>query len=172
MLTAETARNENIQDNWREIAFEMPAVQHGQIVAWYQNGLASSKPDVAYVNRVNARTVTLLTAVNGIKETVRHVNDPRLRGHHEQRENGAWDFTEAHKRAELRLKVIEDRIGILDQMAVNTAMLDDPQPQKVTEYRLLRQRAIELGIELKGTPSREWLELKIRNQYAHTPITN
>lgn len=154
------------EQDWRMLAFEMPAVTHGQIVAWYQNGIASSKPQVAYVTRVNARTVTLLTAMNGVKETVRHAEDPRLRGHHEQRENGAWDFTEAHKAAELRLTALEARIHILEQVAANATMLDDPQKQKVAEYRILRQRALEMGIEMKGTPSRLWLERKIREEYA------
>jgi hypothetical protein len=140
-------------------------VQHGEIFAWFPSGRSSEKPEVAYVNRINARTVSLLTATRGVKETVRHVQDPKLKGHAEQRENGAWDFSEFRKQQTELLNDIERRLKLVERLVSNNAVsrpTNEKLSAKQAEYQELRDKAKSLGVEMRGTPTREWLEEQIR----------
>lgn len=148
--------------------FQMPRVRHGELVAWYPTGTRSQAPEVAQVFRVSGRNVHLVTATKGVKEAVRHIDDPKLKLNSDQREMGAWDFTEAAKENAQRLEELEDEVRLMRrQISTLIAAQQKKQasPKKagggLRKYQSLRNRALELGIEFEGNPPTTWLEEQI-----------
>lgn len=144
--------------------FVMPPVHHGQVVAWYPTGARSDKPQAAIVSHVGVRTLVLLTAVAGVKESVRHIDDPKTMWNFDQRANGAWDYTEFFKaEAVVRQREAAEREHILDRLAVIEAKIGitEADVARVETYNQLRERAIKLGIQVSGRPPRAWLEEQI-----------
>lgn len=85
--------------------YQMPTIPNGSVVAYFPTGLQSGPKDVGFVYRVNQKNVYLYSATKGVRTAVPHVSDPRLKLNPEQREAGAWDFTDADK---ARAREIED----------------------------------------------------------------
>jgi|TARA_R100000808_G_C2154923_1_gene166444 hypothetical protein len=154
-------------------SFQMPSVQVGTPVEFYITGTREgTEPRIGFVLRISrsGRNVVIRTADGGHFDAVRHIADPKLQLNADQRENGAWDFTEFYK------SELEERRNILERLEALEGTGPTPQnkivapaeiPQEVESetveetYSGLRERAMELGIEFKGNPKRKWLEMKI-----------
>jgi hypothetical protein len=81
-------------ENW-----VMPTVSLGQPVIFYPDGTPikrSGRPlALGFVTQKGRRSITLRMPDGTAKMGVRHVGDPKLQmGAGDQRENGAWDFTD------------------------------------------------------------------------------
>ncbi len=153
-----------------ELSFQMPHVEHGEVVAWYPSGLRSRRPEVGLCIRTADRNIHVLTALNGVKEAVRHVDDPKLQRNADQREMGAWDFTDAHKQRQQQLSDLQGKLAELKkcvaeltaQSVVKRSRKRAAKPNnKLNEYRQLLAKAREAGIEFSSKPKREWLEAEL-----------
>jgi len=78
-------------------AFTMPKPHIGQTVVWYPSSERSGRSEVAFVVKASHRNVVLRMASGLPRETVCHVDDPKLKTSADIRENGAWDFTDEGK---------------------------------------------------------------------------
>ena len=79
--------------------WEMPNVSLGQLVIFYPDGTPikrSGRPlALGFVTQKGRRSLTLRMPDGTAKMGVRQVGDPKLQmGTGDQRENGAWDFTD------------------------------------------------------------------------------
>jgi hypothetical protein len=98
-------------------SFKMPVPPRGQSILWYPSGLKSSKAEIGFVLRVGARNIVINLASGLARESVRHVDDPKLQTSVEQREGGAWDFTDDWKEIQaLRKDVTELKKLVQDLM--------------------------------------------------------
>lgn len=82
--------------------YQGPTVELGDPVLWYPQGNQNQQPSAAIVTRVgNANLCVTVLDPNVVhpiqREGVYHVTDPRCK-RPETLENGAWDYTETHKR--------------------------------------------------------------------------
>lgn len=155
--------------------FVMPYVQVGESVMWYPSGFKSDRNgQIAWVFRTSGRNVHLATASMGIREAVRHVNDPKLKLNSDQREMGAWDFTDYAKKHRDEVKSLQDQVSELRRQVTALVTGSHPAtpqkpPRKKTErkrngfevYRELKQKAIDLGVEVTGRPKIDWLQEQI-----------
>jgi hypothetical protein len=148
--------------------FVMPEVVVGTPVTYYPTGmLEGSDVRVGFIIRISrsGRNVVVRTADGGHFESVRHIDDPKLKLNVDHREAGAWDFPEFHKAALVERQGIEIRLDRLE----GRESTSPPAPETIEEpYSSLRSRAIELGIEFKGNPKRQWLEIKVA-EYENQP---
>jgi hypothetical protein len=78
-------------------AFTMPKPHIGQTVVWYPSAERSGRSEVAFVVKASQRNVVLRMASGLPRETVCHVDDPKLKTSADIRESGAWDFTDERK---------------------------------------------------------------------------
>jgi hypothetical protein len=78
-------------------AFTMPKPHIGQTVVWYPSAERSGRSEVAFVVKASHRNVVLRMASGLPRETVCHVDDPKLKTSADIRESGAWDFTDERK---------------------------------------------------------------------------
>ena len=144
--------------------FEMPDVALGTPVTFYLNGLRDgTEPRIGFVLRISrsGRNVVIRTAEGGHYESVRHINDPKLRINSDHRENGAWDFTDFHKAEEKKRQLIDARIAALEHSATDKIIKSASTSKKEVTYSELREQALSLGIEFKGNPKRKWLEQEV-----------
>jgi hypothetical protein len=96
-------------------AYVMPKPMRGQSIIWYPHGEVSDRCEIGFVLKVGRRSIEMRGASGLPRESVRNVNDPKLKMSDAQRENGAWDFTDKDKSdlerdkqiVELRNKVSE-----------------------------------------------------------------
>mgnify|MGYP005820705815 FL=1 len=141
--------------------FVMPEVVVGTPVTYYPTGmLEGSDVRVGFIIRISrsGRNVVVRTADGGHFESVRHIDDPKLKLNADHREAGAWDFTAFHKAELIERQEIVSRLDRLE----GRKSASPPAPETIEEpYSNLRARAIELGIEFKGNPKRQWLEIKV-----------
>ena len=148
--------------------FKMPEVVVGTPVTYYPTGMIEgSDVRVGFIIRVSrsGRNVVVRTADGGHFESVRHIDDPKLKLNVDHREAGAWDFTAFHKGELVERQEIMGRLDKLEGRKSATP----PAPEKIEEpYSNLRAKAIELGIEFKGNPKRQWLEIKVA-EYENQP---
>jgi hypothetical protein len=165
--------------------FSMPFATPGMPILWYRRGTFDrTSVEVAYMIHAGSRTAVILSSTGRRLDAVRHISDPKLQLSEEQRENGAWDFTDEYKRAReieerilARLDVLEERIGIqvLDAEPQDEKPADEKpregasrNPPKVSpqmqEYRDLLRRAKDMGIDVPAGASKaevlSWMEKK------------
>lgn len=97
-MTVATIEQE-VKDAAREAAmkFVMPKPARGQAIVWYPHGVKDCNSEVAFVLQVGTRNIILSRASGVCEESVRHIDDPKLQFSAEQRESGAWDFTDHDK---------------------------------------------------------------------------
>lgn len=119
-------------------AFEMPDVHRGATVLYYSSGLRDRHQSIATVIRVGARSLMVKTAEGHIKEAVRHINDPKLTLNSDQRESGAWDFTEEY----LFMQELADRVATLEQ-GVAPSVKDEKRKQGLEIARKLLDEGME-----------------------------
>lgn len=154
-------------------SFNMPSVCVGTPVEFYTTGTREgTEPRIGFVLRISrsGRNVVVRTAEGGHFDAVRHIADPKLQLNADQRENGAWDFTEFYKAELEERRNVMERLEALEgtgpapenKIAAIVNIPEEPESETVEKtYSGLRERAIELGIEFKGNPKRKWLEIKI-----------
>jgi hypothetical protein len=149
--------------------FEMPEVVIGTPVTFYANGMVEgTEPRIGFVVKMSrsGRNLVLRAAGGGYYESVRHIDDPKLKINSDHRENGAWDFTEYHKDALMSAKALAKRLNRIEEVMGLGGPIEEKaekvsaEPQEVS-YKSLREQALELGIEFKGNPKRQWLEDKV-----------
>jgi hypothetical protein len=149
--------------------FEMPEVVIGTPVTFYANGMVEgTEPRIGFVVKMSrsGRNLVLRAAGGGYYESVRHIDDPKLKINSDHRENGAWDFTEYHKDALMSAKALAKRLNRIEEVMGLGGPIEEKaekvsaEPQEVS-YKSLREQALELGIEFKGNPKRQWLEEKV-----------
>ncbi len=95
--------------------FQMPYVKVGQPVLWFPGGLRTGKdPHVAFVLKASQRNMSLKT-IGGMRyDAVRHIDDPKLKMNEDQRENGAWDYTDEFKDQKARWDLIEEQLAAME----------------------------------------------------------
>jgi len=81
----------------RAEAYVMPKPQKGSAVLWYPHASKTDSPEVGFVWKAGHRNIVVQLIAGTVKETVRHIDDPKLQMGTSQRENGAWDFTDKDK---------------------------------------------------------------------------
>ena len=151
--------------------FEMPEVAIGTPVTFYANGMVEgTEPRIGFVVRLSrsGRNLVLRAAGGGYYESVRHIDDPKLLLNSDHRENGAWDFTEYHKSVEIASKMLAKRLSRIEEVmniggpvaeeVVKEEPLEPAETEVEISYKDLKDKAMELGIEFKGNPKRQWLE--------------
>lgn len=77
--------------------FQMPKVRVGQQVQYWRYGekLPNEPPEIAFVIKAGHNVISYLKTIDGTpKQSVLHIDDPKLKEKPHQRENGAWDFIE------------------------------------------------------------------------------
>jgi hypothetical protein len=113
-----------IEDEVRKIkqdeieAFTMPKPCLGQSVTWFHSGTRTGLGEIAWVLKAGHRNIVLQRASGLAVETVRHVADPKLQLSVEQRESGAWDFTDQDKKSlanEKLLAELVERVKTLEE---------------------------------------------------------
>lgn len=112
--------SEQEQQEQKPEPFVPPDVKVGQDVVFLPMATRNSRiPSIGKVIHNNGNVITLyeVTPTGGslVRESVRHIDDPKLEMNQAQRENGAWDYTEYTKAEMARteeltvyLKAIED----------------------------------------------------------------
>lgn len=143
--------------------FVMPRVNTGSIVQWYSTGKRGSIPQIGFVIRCMPRSIHILTGTAGVKEAVRHIDDPKLRLNPEQRETGGWDFTEDAKAQQAMLEDLDERLRALEK-AVGGMTSSAARGEFTTsdDYNALKKKVADLGVQFKGNPARQWLEDQLK----------
>ncbi len=104
-------------------AFEMPRPCPGQTVTWYPSGTRDGRGENANVLNSGKRNIVVMRASGQAMESVRHVDDPKLKLSSEQRESGAWDFTERDKQLD---KMQKDFTALQLRVATLEELLNEP----------------------------------------------
>jgi hypothetical protein len=113
-----------------------------------------------------SRTSTISLVTGRRVDAVRHVSDPKLSLNADQREQGAWDFTDEHYenkmfqvQMERRVKALEKQIAALitkqpqakGRKNAKGASRDNPAAREaLAKYHALKKEAQELGIDVSG----------------------
>lgn len=141
--------------------FTMPVPSAGMPVLWYAAGVKTGrKPEVGFILNVGNRSVRLRTAFGELKETVRHVSDPKLQLNRDQREGGAWDFTDEHYHKASWTAEVDQRLRQIEaRLAGNPKIPED--------YKEMLEEARRLGLSFRGNPKREKLERLISEAKAN-----
>ena len=114
MSSTDTIEEEVRQIKQAEIAaFTMPKPCLGECVTWYPDANKQLPGEIAFVLRVGHRNIVLQVASGTVRETVYHIDDPKLQISADIRESGAWGFTESHKKALANEKRLEDALARL-----------------------------------------------------------
>lgn len=143
-------------------SFVMPTVRQGAIVRFYPSGRRTARQaEVATVLRVSDRSVVLRIESNVRMDTVRHVDDPKLNLNRDQRETGAWDFTEEHYERAAWFEQVDKRLKSLESKAVSKVINKAREESPASSYHTLRRKAKQLGVVFSGNPRKEWLVEKI-----------
>lgn len=108
-------------------AFVMPRPDRGQAVTWYASGTRDGVGEVAFVLEVGRRNLVVARASGLAMESVRHIDDPKLKLSVEQRESGAWDFTERDKQLDSQREQLADLTARLTALE---AFLNEPAKKK------------------------------------------
>jgi len=166
--------------------FTMPHIQGGTTVLWYPFGIRDgNKPQVAIVTRVSGRNVNLFQMISGANiQHSRHIDDPKLTLNADQRESGGWDYTDEFKDQVLWREEVARRLA-----AANSPMFPDKDADELViekkpvaksvpkgreildDYVVLRRKAIEAGVIVRGNPKKKWLltQLAILEEDAGPP---
>lgn len=143
-------------DRQRIQDYSMPQVPVGTPVIWYRYGRARRQDAmIGYMIHCGARNATIFLANGRRMDAVRHVDDPKLDLNVDQREQGAWDFTQEYKdfkefRNEVnkRLLEMENAIaGLQSPDKQKKASSSNNKGQGLSRYRELKAKCQELGID-------------------------
>jgi hypothetical protein len=152
-----------------------PRANQGMQILWYKRGILDrTAVEVAYMLQLGARTAVIVTASGRRLDAVRHIEDPKLMLSADQRENGAWDFTEDFKEAIVFRKAVNDRFCAIEKALQNAnikVQSTDPNNQGskakpgsnkmapgLARYHENIKRAKDLGLLVKVGMPRDELE--------------
>ena len=95
--------------------YVMPAADRGMPIVWYPQGIANRNGKLAFVQSSHHGRNSIDVFVAGQRvssfSACPHITDPRLKLGVDQRENGAWDYTEAWKKNEEWRKKVDEAIS-------------------------------------------------------------
>jgi len=147
--------------------FTAPRCTVGMQVLWYRNGLRDrTSVEVAYMLHNGVRTSTIHASTGRRVDAVRHIDDPKLQLNADQRETGAWDFTEDYKetlafreRVTAKLAELDRQVNALIQSGIKGSAAPKEKVRKepgagqanLKAFHDLRRKAREMGIVV--TPS-------------------
>jgi hypothetical protein len=150
-------------------SFTMPTASPGMQVLYYRNGVQDrTRVEIAYMLHANARTATIFALMSNRRmDAVRHVSDPKLKLSPDQRENGAWEYTEEYReriaqRSELTARLqkietlLEAKLAVLPDAPVPPPVARAKRKRnpeaargssnRLNEYRLLVERCKRAGV--------------------------
>ena len=148
------------------IQFRPPQATIGTQVIWYRHGKKRTQDaTIGYLVHCGNRTATIYLCTGRRVDAVRHINDPKLSLSSEQREQGAWDFTQDYYETRDRIKFLEGEVRKLmsavmgDKQKSNSA--EDSEVRKkrqvsenvgngLREFRELKRKAEEMGLNHSG----------------------
>lgn len=94
--------------------YTMPRAERGMPIIWYPQGVKNRNGKLAFVQKsqLGRNSVDVFVAGQRVSSfsACPHVSDPRLKLGVDQRENGAWDYTEEWLRNEEWKKSVDDAI--------------------------------------------------------------
>lgn len=107
-----------------EITWKMPSVGIGQCVKVFPFGRDDGSSHMAFVTRVNDRSIDVKSPLGTARGGVRFLGDPVLKNTSEEnlREWGAWDFTDESKLVQenismtSRVDAMEKRLKTLEEL--------------------------------------------------------
>lgn len=130
--------------------YTMPEIREGAPIRWYRTGTAVRDSILGFVTRVRHRSVSVWLTTGLRYDTVRHLSDPKLKANSDQREQGAWDYTEDYKTQE-EIKELQGLVKKLDarRVAAMEKVIDD----QGSEIKKLRADLDELQTAPTATPT-------------------
>lgn len=156
-------------------SFEMPRANPGMQILWYKRGFYDrTSREVAYMLHCGENTAVIISCTGRRADAIRHIDDPKLQLNPDQRENGAWDFTDDHKEMMAFKRDMLERIGQLEQKLAalessgapkrHTRQLSEEKKaaagERIRKYHALANQAKAMGIEVKrSTKLPELIEL-------------
>lgn len=147
----------------RMTSYKMPAITAGTIVRYFPSGTRTARrPDIAQVKTVSERSVVLVLTWGQQIDTVRHVDDPKLTLNADQRENGAWDYTDEHYQRAAWEQSVEKRLSELESGIPEKTKPASKPSGGISKYQELRKRAKSAGVKFSGNPTKEWLETQLK----------
>ncbi len=107
-----------------EITWKMPAIGVGSSVKIFPDGVDDGKPHLAFVARVNERSIDIKSPLGTSRGGVRYIGDPCMDNTSEQnrREWGAWDYTDEtklvldYRSQKSRVDALEKRVKSLEEL--------------------------------------------------------
>jgi seryl-tRNA synthetase len=142
----------------------MPEVAVGTQVLWYRYGRRRKQDAmVGYIIQAGARTATVFLANGRRMDAVRYIDDPKLDLSADQREQGAWDFTEDYRELQKFMKSIRRELDELTRLVTQSL---GPLPNKkkkgnprandnLKEFRVLQAQCKEAGIGTKNMSKKD-----------------
>jgi hypothetical protein len=106
-------------------AFVMTKPCRGQCVTWYSAGTRDCTGEMAFILEIGKRNVVLQRASGLAMESVRHIDDPKLKLSVDQRESGAWDFTDRDKQLDKLQATVNDLHSRFTTLETRLATLED-----------------------------------------------
>lgn len=96
-------------------SFRMPPISLGMNVAYFKGAQREAAHMIATVVKVSnsGRSVVLRTAAGHPIESVRHVDDPKLKFSEDASQNGSWDYTPEYKNNQARFAQLQEQIESL-----------------------------------------------------------
>lgn len=96
-------------------SFKMPPISLGMNVAYFRGAQREASHMIATVVKVSnsGRAVVLRTAAGQPVESVRHVDDPKLKFSEDAAQNGSWDYTPEYKDNQARFARLQEQIESL-----------------------------------------------------------
>lgn len=147
------------------VNFRPPEATVGTQVVWYMHG-RKRKVDslIGYIIHSGSRTATIYLCNGRRVDAVRHVSDPKLSLSPEQREQGAWDFTDEHYEMKKFRSEVTRKLAELDKQVSRLILTKEMPAEKKTkkrggnpnaaeclkEFRKLQKQAKDLGIATSG----------------------
>jgi hypothetical protein len=105
--------------------FTMPKPARGQPILWFPDANRHAIPEVGFVREIGHSSLVIY--VGGVPlDSVRHIDDPRLKQNAHQRENGAWDFPESER----DMITLRERVDKLEALVIQLQEDTRPEPTK------------------------------------------
>ena len=105
--------------------FTMPKPSRGQPILWFADANKHATPEVGFVREIGHSSLVVYVGGAAL-DSVRHINDPRLKQNAHQRENGAWDFPENER----DIVSLKERVAKLESLVAQLQEDVKPEPIK------------------------------------------
>lgn len=134
------------EDREQEIInYKMPEIRVGAPVLWFANGSAMKEAILGWVTKLGHRGIRVHLCTGVWYDSVRHMSDPKLKMNQDQRENGAWDYTEDYRFQE-EIKNLQGLVKQTDARHIDAmAKLQEEHAQAI---KLLKAQVNELMAQM------------------------